>query len=121
MTRRLTPGKRQQLRLSSLLRKHHCLFRSPTAFHAHCTKGEPWTPSFHVSSYVRVWRSLGTTMQSINRHSYSVPTPFAPNQAQASGLCSSDMSLPTSTAAACDVFTDPATKISGFVDPTTGQ
>lgn len=53
----------------------------------------PWVPSYHISTYARVWRALGAPTQAI--------TPQITGSSYA--YCASDMSSPTSQAVPCAV------------------
>ena len=89
-------------------------------FRRTCHRTNEWLAKGHITTYVRVWRSIGSTTSSIIRHAYTLPQQIVPSQASGNALCASDMTLASSVATPCDVYVDSVTKRAGFVDPSTG-
>ncbi len=72
-------------------------------------KSTPWIPAYHVSTYARVWRTLGAPLQTIT------PQITSPRYA----YCASDMSSATSQATPCGV--DSPSGTTTFRDLVTGR
>ncbi len=84
----------------------------------HCWHTDVWQPSPHITTYVRVWRSLGQNVGQISRISYTPPSGM---QASGTNLCASDIMSTTSTATPCDTFTGSTGPANAYVDPTSGM